>query len=340
MKQIFRRLPVIFLCLLILVMIFDAQVCFQGAQEGVSLCLTVVIPSLFPFLFLSSLLTGRLVGKSIPFFRKIADLCGVPEGAESLMLLGFLGGYPIGAGMIASAYQQGSISKHSAQRMLGFCNNAGPAFLFGMAGMLFDNHLVIWILWLIHMLSAMVVGFVLPGKRNERCALSSSSQPNAAQTLEKSLRAMANICGWVILFRILLTFLNRWVLWLLSKNINAGICGFFELTNGFAALRDVMSQGNRFILCSAMLAFGGLCVLMQTISVTNDLEIGTYFLGKVLQCVISVLIAGLLQPVLFPEEMQIKYTAICGIAAIIGVTLLTFWFINKKSSSISVADVV
>ena len=67
-----------------------------------------------------------------------------------------------------------------------------------------------------------------------------------------------------------------------------------ELANGCYELELVGSSGLRFVLVSCLLAFGGLCVSMQTISVTGKLGIGLYFPGKVLQCCISISIACIL----------------------------------------------
>lgn len=273
------------------VLILNSQASLQGAREGITLCLTVVIPSLYPFIFLSTMLPSRLIGTRIRSLGGLCRLCGIPDGAESLLLLSFLGGYPIGAKIVYDSYKQGSISKSAACRMLGFCNNAGPAFLFGMVGGLFTDRRIVWVLWLIHILSALLVGILLPGKSEETCILSQTRPLTVPQALENSIKAMGNICGWVVIFRVILTILDQWFLWLLHQDIYAGIFGLFELSNGISCLREVANHATRFILCSGMLAFGGLCVFMQTASVTKELGLGRYFPGKVLHCLFSILLS-------------------------------------------------
>ncbi|MBR4109914.1 MAG: hypothetical protein IKK41_06375 [Oscillospiraceae bacterium] len=273
------------------VLILDSQTSLQGARDGIWLCISVVIPSLYPFLFLSAMLPSRLLGTRIKGIGLVCRLCGIPDGAESLLLLSFLGGYPIGAKMVYDAYRQGCISKPAACRMLGFCNNAGPAFLFGMIGGLFTDKKIVWVLWLIHILSALLVGVLLPGKTSETCILTRKEPLTVPQALESSLKTMGNICGWVVIFRVILTILDRWLLWFLSQEIYAGIFGLFELSNGIACLNKVANDATRFVLCSGMLAFGGLCVFMQTASVTKELGLGRYFPGKVLHCLFSILLS-------------------------------------------------
>ncbi len=340
MKQNKQVLAGILVTLSLMVLILDSKTSLQGAQDGISLCISVVIPSLFPFLFLSAMLPSRLLGNRIKAIVGLCRLFGIPEGAESILILSFLGGYPVGAGMVTDAYKQGCISRSAALRMLGFCNNAGPAFLFGMVGALFEDQKVIWVLWLIHILSALLVGILLPGKQNETCILNHKTPVTVPQALEISLKTMANICGWVVIFRVLLSILERWLLWLLPPEAQGGIFGLLELTNGIALVQKISNDGSRFILCSGMLAFGGLCVFMQTASVTKELGIGQYFPGKVLHCLFSILFSVLLQHLLFTSDGWIRFPIGFYIVLISWISTVIFFLSKKKSSSKLRADIV
>jgi len=48
-------------------------------------------------------------------------------------------------------------------------------------------------------------------------------------------------------------------------------------------------------ITAGMLAFGGLCVTMQTASAAKGLSLNTYLIGKLLQALLSILMASLLQ---------------------------------------------
>ena len=111
----------------LIVLILDSKTAINGASSGITLCITCIIPTLFPFCVLSRLMCSTLLGKNLPFLSCLK----MPEGTESIFVLSFIGGYPIGAQCIEDAYKNGSIPQEDANRMLGFCNNAGPAFLFG-----------------------------------------------------------------------------------------------------------------------------------------------------------------------------------------------------------------
>ena len=281
-----RVLPMLLPACGILLLILDSKTAMKGAAEGIELCLRSVIPSLFPFFMLSILLTSALSSLSLPFPKSFGKICGLPQKTEGLFLIGLLGGYPVGAQVVADAYRSGSLSKETAQRLLGFCSNAGPAFIFGIAGCLFSNQWIPWIIWLVHILSAVSVGAILPAKTAQTATKQSSRPMTLQQAFNRSLRSMASISGWIILFRILISFLDRWFLWLLPKTGGIFIAGCLELANGIFALQSINSEAIRFILCSTFLGFGGVCVSMQTASVTGELGTGFYFPGKLLQGVI------------------------------------------------------
>ena len=282
-----------FLCL-----ILDSRTAIQGASEGISVCLHSVIPAMFPFFVLSSMMTGRLSGSR--FLRPVGKLCRIPAGAESLFLTGLLSGYPNGARCIWQACRSGSLSKSDAERMMGFCCNAGPAFLFGIGAALFDRTEVLFCLWIVHILSAVLTGILLPGTCRKAESIRPGKPVSITDAVKNSTAATAVVCGWILLFRVLGAFLDRWVLRLFPETVQIGIMGSLELTNGFLAAKNIPEPGIRFVLCAAFLSLGGLCVAMQTRSVSDSM--GMYFPGKLLQTCISITLAFPVQQFLFPGE--------------------------------------
>lgn len=273
------------------ILILDSATALSGAQEGVSICLRTIIPSLFPFFILSGILVGSLMGTSLPLLRPLGWLLGMPKGTESLLISGFLGGYPVGARSVQDAWTAGAVSQQDAERMLMFCNNAGPAFLFGMAAPMFSGSGAGWVLWGIHIASALITGLLFREEPSEASAGISRSPMDLSSAMEHALRVTAGVCGWVIAFRMLCAFLQRWFLWLLPDWGQAAVTGLLELANGCMALRYISDESLRFLLCSGMLSLGGLCVTMQTMSVTQGLKLNHYLSGKLIQTVLSLLLS-------------------------------------------------
>lgn len=273
------------------ILILDGKTAITGAQDGIALCLQTVIPSLFPFILLSILLTNTLLGHAIPLLRPLGRLFHLPSGSESLLICAFLGGYPVGAQTVSSLFQNGQLPRSTADRMLTFCNNAGPAFLFGMTAAVFPQAWVPWTLWGIQIISALLVARLFLRTDIEIPYLSPSSSQRISSVLMTSIRVMASVCGWVVLFRIIIAFSKRWFLWLLPNDIQILITGLLELSNGCCELPGISSPELQFLICCGMLTIGGLCVTMQTLSVTAGLSPRFYIIGKLVQTVFSILLA-------------------------------------------------
>lgn len=322
-----------------LMLILDSQTAHKGAVEGVELCIYTVLPALFPFFVISNIFNNSFCGNVNPLLRRICTFCNIPKGSESLLVTGLLSGYPIGAQAINETYKTGVLTKSVAHRMLGFCSNAGPSFIFGMVGCLFTSKYTVWIIWLIHILSALTTGALLPKAEANPININQKSRTTIIQAIKNSIDSILTVSAWVILFRIAITLAKKHILWALSEETGIAIIGITEITNGIHYLQQLSNEGMRFILSSTFLGFGGFCVLLQTISVTADVGAGLYFPGKVIQASISFLFATITQYVIFSSEncwdipIPLLFTVF-----VIGVT--TIFILFKKNSSIHRKNVI
>ncbi len=319
-----RMVSGIFAALGILVLIFDAATALVAAQEALQICIRVVIPSLFPFFVLINLLSSSLSGMRLRWLSPLEKLLQIPAGSGGFYLCGLLGGYPTGAQMIHTAWRSGTLDRRTAQQMLAFCSNAGPAFLFGMIGPMFSDLSTVWIIWLIHIASSVLVGFICRNK-SENLPLSLQKVPiSLPHALRRAVEVIAYVCGWVILFRVLIGFLSRWFLWCLPIELEVAITSLLELANGCTSLRYIDNEGLRMIVASATVNFGGICVLVQTASVTPGLKISSYTKGKVLQTAFAVIMTAAVQRFLFTGANQINLNTTELICALLIFLFLLF----------------
>lgn len=302
--------------LMIVALILDSKTALQGTAEGLELCIRTVIPSLFPFFFCSVVLTSGIAGKRVKFLSPLNIVCGIPIGAESLFLLGLVGGYPVGAQAVTQAWEEGHLQTADAKRLLGFCSNCGPSFLFGITSVLFTSSAVPWILWGIHILSAVVTGILIPGKAAKKnVAVKEDAKISISDAIGKAVHITANVCGWIILARCMTVFLDKWLLRYFPLHIRLGVVGFLELANGCIGLKDILSEPFRFVMTAGILGFGGLCVGLQTVSVTGSIGTGWYFPGKLFQSSLSIVLAELVAAALYPGNRFHVTTLLLPIAA-------------------------
>lgn len=282
-------------------LILDTKTAVGGAKEAISLCFQTIIPSLFPFFILSGIINSYILGTRSPVLRPLGRLCKIPRGCESLLLLGLIAGYPVGAQLIAKSCKDGALTRKNAGRLLGFCNNAGPAFLFGMLSPLFDNPIAPWLLWAVHITAAIIIGCILPIEESNQCDIRRATPVTLSQSLQSAIKTMATVCGWVTAFRIVIAFCERWFLWRFPNVFRVLFTGMLELSNGCVMLKDIPNEGVRFLLAGILLAGGGLCVGMQTKSVTEGVGTGLYFPGKLLHICLSAIMILPLLPIMFPD---------------------------------------
>ena len=277
-----------------LILILDSRTALAGARDGMQLICKTVIPSLFPFFFLSIWLTSSVSGSGFHILRPIAALFRIPKGLEYLLLPGFLGGYPAGAQAVSQSRNQGILPKEDAQVLLGFCCNAGPSFLFGILAPMFPRLWMPWALWLLHIAGALTAAWAVPAASAVPGNSFANEQKDLPAVLLATLRVMGSVCGWILLFRIVLAFLDRWIFWCLPVHVRVFLAGLMELTNGCCSLDQIPDWRLRFVLAGGMLSFGGLCVLMQTCSVARGLDLKYYLMGKGIQGMVCILVSSAL----------------------------------------------
>ncbi len=290
-----KSLSLLFILALGFLLLLQPERASDAAREGLALCAGTVIPSLFPFMAVVSMLlqlglADSLQGFCAPFMGplfRMRGVCALP------LLTGLLGGYPAGAKTAADLYRQGRLTRREAELLLGFCDNCGPAFLLGFAGagILGSARAGVW-LYLVHVGSALLTGMVLCRLQRDRGApllagrsiASPVSFPQAlTSAVSGSAGAMVNICAFVVLFRVLAG--------LLPEGTPPLLAGVLEMVTGVAGLQPGREG---FVSAAALTAWGGLSVHCQGLSsiLPAGLSARTHWLGKCLQAGIAALLAA------------------------------------------------
>lgn len=312
-------------------LVLAPQEAIAGAKSGLTLCFNVIVPSLFPFFVLSSLVVdlglaaylGRAMEKLMrPLFR-------VSGACAAAVALGFIGGYPVGARTALQLYQQGQCSKVEAERLLAFCNNSGPAFILGVVGAgIFGDSRVGLLLYLTHAAASLLVGllFRFHGGDGRRAGPVRRAKPIETVTLpaaftgavSRALQSTLNICAFVVFFAVVLQLLTACgVLGAVARLLallgfqqewaRRLVAGLLELSSGVSSLAGGGGVVGRASMAAFMLGWAGLSVHCQVLSflVDSGLSARTYLTGKLCHGLIAAGLTWLLARVIpFPEPVS------------------------------------
>lgn len=295
------------LTLAFLVMYFPKEA-GNGITQAIGLCLRTVIPTLFPFIFISSLAVSSslYIKLSKPFEKLTRLVFKLPGEAAGIILMALTGGFPVGTQMTCAVYEDGRLNKNEAQRLSLFAVNAGPAFVISTVGYgMLGSYKTGIIMYAALIVSSLSIGFLTrflddgsssdpPRKIICRPPPISAAVSAAA---EKSTAAMVNVCVWVILFNCLCSMLNVG-----ASPIAKAAALFLEVTTGCQSAAGRLSVP----LLTGIIGWSGLSVHCQVLSfnVKYGTDIKLFFASRVLNGGLSCLLCQWLIK-LFPVNASV-----------------------------------
>lgn len=315
--MIFVTVAFLSVCLGVLSM---PEISIDGAKNGLNYSLGVLIPSLFPFMFLSDFaveygISDRFGKILSPMTEKLFYL---PGEAGVTVILSLIGGFPVGASGINALLKQGKITQSQAQRMIYFCVNSGPAFMISVVGAeLYDNVLLGVILLVAQIFSSVLIGILLGivSKRKEPLQKTVSNTNNKKSEFAPSFiiscknacRATVNLCALVVLFSTFSALLINSLDFEKNSLFVLIIKSLLEVTDGCNSL----SKSNVPIyLVSLAIGWSGLCVHFQIFSAAEGVNIPKirFFISRLMNGVFSSAITFLLT--LFIVQEQVVFSNI------------------------------
>ena len=293
----------------------------EAVRSGLTLCAQVIIPSLLPFFIAVNLLNelgaSRLISNALaPFGARLGiSGCGV-----TAFIIGVTGGYPLGAAYIARLRSQGLIDRGEASRALIFCNNSGPAFIVGAAGIgVFSSAAAGFFLYAVHILAALMFGLMIsPKASRDICYDEDVFSPvsfSAAFTasVKRSADSVTGVCAFILAFSALNGVLGGMgIIYALAGELSyrlgaeLGFCrallaGVLELGNGIGSMTGLGMSPLDLALAAFILSWGGLSVHFQTFAMTagTDIKTARYMIGRFCIALIAAAMALLGAAVLF-----------------------------------------
>ena len=257
-----------------------------------------MLPSMFPMFILSDIL---ITYNFTNYLHYLSRLFNLSSNAVFVFLLSMISGFPVNAIIIKNSYDRKMLSKEECEHLLYFTHFSNPLFILNTIGIFYLNNNIYGIIILIsHILSNIIIAIILKNKNYSHTnyiSLKSNCQSFGtvlSNSINKAISSLLMISGTVTLFLILSTLITH--IFNLNIYTSALVQGILEMTMGLSSLSNLnIDDIYKVILSTSFLSFGGLSIHLQVYSsIDNSFSYKNYFIGRIYQIIISIIIVLIL----------------------------------------------
>ena len=292
---------------LLLLMLLSPKVTVNGAANGLLLWYSSVVPALFPFMVLSSLIVsgGGLSVLMAPFRFILGPLLGLSDAGCYVLISGLVCGFPMGAKTCADFLLSGQISGQEGRLLMAICNHPSPMFVLGYFYPFFAGKLSLTLLLLAVYGPAVLLAAaarlaewrklqvrgtaaqanraepltgavsklktskeIFTGSQKESILQPAANAVSFDQAILSSVEVLCKIGGCLMLFSIAIEFL-RSAAWL-PVPLFLFLAGALEMTTGIRELALGLPFPLSAAAAGASLTFGGCSGVFQTIAAIGN----------------------------------------------------------------------
>ena len=293
--------PIAILIFMTLILLFPSYY-MDSARKGLSVFATSVLPALFPFVFLTSILTKTGIVEDVArlFKKPFEKLFGVCPLGAYVSFSSMVCGYPIGAMTLANLYEVGAITQKDVKALLPISSTVGPIFVLGTVGGLLGNEIMGVVVLVSHYVATLINGLLwkqlhkMESARTceRKGALTCSAHSSSRQTesgamplctlqtfpqkdvilsssigeaIISSATSMLSVGGYILMGGIVVdTIALIPAMPSLPPELTSVIYGMVEMTRGVITSTLISSSTLKTSIVTLVVTWGGLSVLMQS----------------------------------------------------------------------------
>lgn len=326
MKKAVKNIP---LLIKLALLIWGTVYCMKCTDEvgnavsgAVGRCLYTVIPSLYAMMIVSSLIVMSGAAAAAGKFTGKAGrvLFGMDKECFPVFLFSMFAGYPAGCKMLVALRSEGRLAKRRAELLSGICFGAGPAFISGcIAGRLYGSPAAGRILLIstvsANILTALGVSVLLrkmpesPSAKAPKIVLNSRL---LTRCVSSAGRSMAEICFTIVTFAVFAGMLTNCgavgaagALLSSLSNQPPEVSEQLVLTFLDVTAAESLPHSNYTLLpwLSALVSFGGVCVLFQINAIiSGKLDLLPLIIIRLAASALSFAVCRLIMPFMLQDE--------------------------------------
>lgn len=289
-------LLILFVCI---IFILNPELYSKSCLNAISVWTLKVLPVLFPFFVFTRIIVNLSEFKTNKMDKFFNNIYRLPKFGFKIFLLSVISGYPMGAKLICTLNEQGILQKKEAEKMMSFCSVSGPMFIIGTVGVnIFLSYKAGLIILISNIIAALINGLIYRKDKYVEKEVSYSGKKNdniLSSSVYDATLSILMVCAYIVIsFLIIDVLINLHVIDNLSNaictifncpqnfdTIKSSIIGIFEITRGIIELNNVnISLTLKTIIASGLIGFGGISILLQSLSFLNQLKISTKTIVK------------------------------------------------------------
>lgn len=311
-SNILKKITIGLLLVVCVILIINPKIYAASCLNAISVWAVKVLPALFPFFIFSKIIVGLIEPKQTKLDKLFAKIYHTPATSSSVYMLSILSGYPMGAKLICNMFERGVYTREDAKKMLAFCSVSGPMFMIGTVGVaIFGSFKAGVVILVSNLVASLINGLVFRGKKTDFAApqLETKQQESSsilADSVYDALISILLVGSFMVLAFLIVDILKNTQIFAFVANllckpfgfnvdiVQAIMAGLVEITRGIIDLNLVnCALQIKVILASGLIGFGGICIMLQSITFLKKLNIkfGFVLLEKLVQGVLATIVA-------------------------------------------------
>ena len=276
----------------------------NSIKEAVDKCLYIIIPSLFMFLCLTSFISKSDLHSfcSMPLKKISEKIFHMPPEGLAVFLLSMISGYPAGIKLVSDNFQRKKLTAEQAHILNNVCFFSGPAFISGTAAaFLYPDSNAGLLLFLSNITGGIFCFFIYTRKltkiKNSVYKKAEINPNQIVSSVKSSSEAIMSMCMMIVAFSGICSILRlsgiidfivfyTSGIFNVSKDITESIVmSLLEITNiiSFPPVKTEL-----FPIIAFLLSFGGVCVHLQIIALSDKgFSYKSFFVSRLLSALIS-----------------------------------------------------
>lgn len=277
----------ILLTFVLFVFLTNSSLVINAVNQGISVFVKNVLPSLMPFFILSDILLNYNYFDNLKRVFKFKY--------ANFLIVSMISGLPSNAKYLNDMIKNSSISANDASRVLAFSFFPNPMFVIGTVGMLFNNKVYPVIVLVILYFSSFIVYLINYKSLEDKDFVSDKSKVEFFTLLKSSIQnsfsTLLVILGVIVVFTIVISIIKYYL------SVNQGVITvinvILELTTG---VKSISVLNAPLVYKYTLLAFGlsisGMSVIMQAFGIMSGskLDYKEFIKNKVFVVLISVVL--------------------------------------------------